>query len=118
MLISSYVVQGIGKELAEAPVETLEDKNIKELIETGSKKSLILIHKKMDIAMKSKKELDKMNIAALNTVVGTLFDKRQISKGEATEHIALKAKISKDLSADEKMELIIQWREKNANKEE
>ena len=46
------------------------------------------------------------------------FDKSQIVRGQATEHIAMKAKITKDLSPTERLELVMKYREKNIIREE
>lgn len=92
--------------------EKLDEMDIKELIETGSKKAWMLYNKKLDSLLKSKKAMKNVSISAIAQAGGIVFDKRQIVRGEATEHISLKAKISNDLTPKQKMELILSMREK------
>lgn len=114
----SHRVETVGQGLVESPELTLSDLNIKDLIERGTKKSLLLLNKKLEIIGKSKSQLNKESAASLAKVVGILFDKRQISMGEATENIALKAKIDvKNLTQEEMLKTIIQMREDNASTE-
>jgi hypothetical protein len=81
------------KSLAEK-TESLNEMDIKELVTGVRDKAWKLMHKKLDRAMKSKKEMDKINLGYLNTVAGTAFDKSQILKGEATESIVIYGKFA------------------------
>lgn len=104
----------VGQSIKAEPEVLDADLTVQSLVDSGSRKSLLLLHKKMDMIDGSKKQLEKVPIAALSTVVGIMFDKRQITKGEATEHVTLQAKLPKDLSNEEKMKMILEWRDKHA----
>ena len=109
----------VGQSIKKEPDVVDADLTVGSLVDSGSHKSLLLLHKKLDLIGSSKAQLDKVPIAALTTTVGILFDKRQITKGEATEHVTLQAKLPKDLSNEEKMKLILAWRDKhNIDKQE
>ena len=47
----------------------------------------------------------------LATTVGILFDKGQIIQGEATENVAVLAKIKSDMSPEEMMDAVLKMRE-------
>lgn len=70
-----------------------------------------ILHKKMDIINNNKKELSKVSLVQLTTAYGTLFDKAQIMQGQATESIAIKAKITKDMTPEESLEQLLKMRE-------
>lgn len=103
------VIQGSAAPLE--PKIPLEEKEIKELVETGSKKAWIALNRKLDMVLSSKKRIKESTLKELAFVAGVAFDKRQIVKGEATEHILLKAKVSEDLSPTQKLQLILEMRE-------
>lgn len=72
-----------------------------------------LLHKKMDLINGSKEELKKISLVQLTTAYGTLFDKAQIMQGQATENIAIKAKITKDMTPEESLAQLLKMREIN-----
>lgn len=109
----------IGQEMFESPKVGMADYDIKDLVERGSKKSLLLLHAKMDMIGDSKKQLRETSISALAQLVGIMFDKRQISKGEATEHINMRAKIDIDeKSPEEALQVLLNMREQMINGDE
>src|SRR3990167_2483743 len=63
------------------------DKTIKELVEDGSKKSLRILNMKLEEMLESRRAYGGESVLTMAKVAGILFDKRQLSKGEATEHI-------------------------------
>jgi hypothetical protein len=65
----------------------------------------------MDMINSNKKMLEKENLVSLAKVFGIFFDKSQILQGQATENIAIKAKISKDMSPEESLEELLKMRE-------
>lgn len=93
--------------------EELMNMDLKDIILSNRKKAAILLSGKLDIMSKSKKILKDTSITALATAFGIMFDKGQIAKGEATEHIALKAKINKNMSSEEAISAILKMREVN-----
>ena len=78
----------------------------------GRNKALKLLHKKMDLLNNNKKALESTNITSLATVFGIFFDKAQILQGQATENIAVKAKITKDMTPEESLEELLKMRER------
>ena len=78
----------------------------------GRNKALQLLHKKMDLLNNNKKALESTNITSLATVFGIFFDKAQILQGQATENIAVKAKITKDMTPEESLEELLKMRER------
>jgi len=85
--------------------------NITEVTLTTRNKVGELIHKKLDYLTHNKKALEKVNLVQLTTAFGTLFDKARILQGEATENIAVKAKITKDMDPDEALDQLLNMRE-------
>lgn len=77
----------------------------------GRNKAAELLHKKMDILNNNKSELAKVNITSLATVFGIFFDKAQIIQGEATENIAIKAKIEDDMTPEESLDALLNMRQ-------
>ncbi len=95
----------------------IEDVDIKHLMKNVRNKAFVLIDKKLDILGKSRKKLEKVSFKELGTVAGISFDKMQILNGEATEHIAMKAKIdTKNMTPDEILEKISELRQANSEK--
>jgi hypothetical protein len=78
--------------------------------------TLMLVRKKLNLLNSDKEQLKKMNLATLTTAFGILFDKSQIAKGEATEHIAIHAKISQDMSPEDRIAAIAKIREEASEK--
>lgn len=70
-----------------------------------------LISRKIQKMQNSKKALDAVSLKELTTAFGIMFDKGQIVKGEATEHIAHYAKIDGELTPEQAMEMILKGRE-------
>lgn len=110
----------IVKGAAAAEALTLREKNdvlqktdIKALLIGGRNKAYTLINTKMDRISSSRKKLDAVSIGELAKVFGILFDKAQIVQGEATEHVAVMAKVSKDMNPTEALELVLKMREIN-----
>lgn len=77
----------------------------------GKNKALMLIHKKLDRLNKSNKMLDATPLSQLTTAFGTIFDKAQILQGEATENVAVMAKISNDLTPEQALQALMKMRE-------
>jgi len=93
-------------------MKSVDSSDIKGLIQGGRNKAAVLLHKKLDSISSSKKKLDEVNINHLATVLGILFDKGQIVQGEATENIAVLAKVSDSMTPEEQMEALLKMREK------
>ena len=89
----------------------LEQMEVKELVGRGTRQSWILFNRKLDSLLKSKNAIRKTPLNVIAMAAGVVFDKNQISKGEATEHILMKSKISKEMSPEEKMNWLLKLRE-------
>ena len=90
--------------------------NEKELVIGAKNKVWVLLNKKLDYLAKNKRAFKAESIMSIAKVAGIVFDKSQISKGEATEHIALKAKIDNNITSGEALEALLKVRETvNAN---
>jgi hypothetical protein len=103
----------IGQPTVREQQEVLANQDIKELIITGRKKSYDLLHKKMDRIMSSKKRLDEVSLSTLAQTFGIIFDKAQIIQGQATENVALMAKIDPNMSPDDALSAVLKMREFN-----
>lgn len=97
----------------EDPVELIDPNDTKAIVIGGRNKAAMLLHKKMDILNKNKKALDQENIGTLAKVFGILFDKSQIVLGQATENIAVMAKIDDNMSPEDSLQAILKMREVN-----
>lgn len=105
--ISNKVTQHEGIEGA-----ILDPEDSKALVLGGRNKALMLLHKKMDMISKSKKAMEDLSLSQLATTVGILFDKAQIMKGEATENIAVMAKIDQNMTPEQSLDMLLKMREK------
>lgn len=94
-----------------AQPELLDPDDTKQLVIGGKNKAAILLHKKFDRMMKNNKMLDETSLSQLATTFGILFDKSQILKGEATENIAVMAKIGANMSPEESLAALLKMRE-------
>lgn len=93
--------------------DVLEKQDVKELVLTNKKKAMQLLGRKLDLIGSSKKRLDEVNLSSLAQTAGILFDKGQIVQGEATEHVALLAKIDEKMSPELAINAVLKMREVN-----
>lgn len=106
------MVATLDQGLVEKPPENvLDDMNVEQLVSRANKKSWIALNKSLDRALRSSNTLSKVPIGTLAKIAGISFDKGQIVKGAATEHIEMKAHISQDMTPADKLELILKMRE-------
>lgn len=102
------------KTLAEKKAEALLAENdVKAMTLMNRDKMSKLISMKVDRIMGSYKRIDETPLQTLATAFGILFDKSQILQGEATENVAVLAKIDEKLSPEEAMAAILKGREAN-----
>lgn len=104
-------------------IETLREKredyvnaDIKTLVLEGRARAMSLLNKKLEHLASTPRRLDEISAGELAKVTGILIDKGQILSGEATEHVAIMAKIDKDMSPDMAIETILKMREINQAK--
>lgn len=96
--------------------QDIDKSDIHSLVKGVRDTSFYLINKKLDKAARSKKQLEAISLSQLGTIAGIAFDKAQVLAGEATENIAMKAKISKDMSPDDLLDLTLKQREQAVSK--
>lgn len=115
MVVSNVSNRNLGKRdgVLKEKQEVLDKQDIKELTISGRKKAMEILHAKMDRISKSKKKLDETPITSLAQVFGILFDKSQIIQGQATENVAVLAKIDKNISPEEAIAAVLKMREIN-----
>lgn len=85
----------------------------KDLVVGAQKKAWILLNKKLDYLFKNKRALKSESLMSIAKMAGISFDKAQIVKGEATEHIMLKARIDQNITPEQAIEQLLQFRESN-----
>jgi len=102
-----------GAKMRSGELDTLDTKN---LVLSSGKKAWILLDEKLNYLMKHPKAFKGESLMSIAKVAGISFDKGQIAKGEATEHILLKAQIREDMSAKEALEEIMKMREASMQK--
>ena len=91
----------------------LDELDEKALVLRGKKAAWLLLNKKLNMLARSPKELGKTNLAALANVAGIAFDKGQIVKGEATENIAIRAKIDQNIDPLDALSEVMKRRDTN-----
>ena len=85
--------------------------DLKDLVLSSRNKAFRILNKKLDRVGKNNKTIDEINLSTLATTVGILFDKGQIIQGEATENVAVLAKIKNDMTPEEAMASVLRMRE-------
>lgn len=94
------------------------NKDIKELVMEGRKKAYLLLMRKLDRIGRSSKALDDVQLSSLVTSFGVLFDKAQIVQGQATENVAVLAKIKTDMKPEEALAAVLGMRQANIEEKE
>lgn len=112
-VVSQRAVSAPSKTTHREVLDAESNPDIKELVLSGRKKAFQLLNLKMDRVMKSNKSIDEIGITALAQTFGILFDKAQIIQGEATENIAVLAKIDPNTTSEEALAAILKMREIN-----
>lgn len=100
------------KKLAEQKDE-LENVDFKSKLLQGRDSAFRILQSKMERVSSSKKRLDEVNLSTLAQTFGILFDKAQIIQGEATENVAVLAKIDKDMPPEDAIQAVLRARENN-----
>lgn len=91
-----------------------DNKTFPVLATEGRDKIIKIIHNKMDRIMNSRKKLDAVSIGEMAKVYSIMFDKSQIIRGEATEHVKVLSKnVDDKLSPQERIEMVLKMREVN-----
>ena len=117
-IVSSRNPQGQGRPLNPTLRETTEvvsadENDVSKLVLSGRAKAFKLLHKKLDQVGRNKKSLEAVSLAQLTTTAAILFDKGQIISGQATENVAILAKIDSNMSPDDALAAVLGMREQN-----
>lgn len=114
----SIMVGKTNDSIIQKEKKELSKMTVQELVNENSKKSAILLHKKLDMIGKSKRELSSVGLGTLVTAYGITFDKARLIVGESTENIAVLAKIkTEDMTPEQMMDIMLKKREANQVKE-
>lgn len=90
-----------------------KNKDFKELAIEGRNKAYQILLRKLDMVGRNKRNLGEVNLSTLATTFGILFDKAQITKGEATENVAIMGKVDTNMSAEDALGMVLKMREIN-----
>ncbi len=91
--------------------DVLDPDDTRKLIDGAKNKAVLALNKKFDYMLNSKKQLEDVSLSQLATAFGIVFDKSQILRGEATENVAIMAKIKTDMTPDEALKSLLNIRE-------
>lgn len=106
------IIDSKGTTLREK-TDSLEKVDIKNLVINGRNMAFKLVNSKMERIGSSRKKLDAVSVGELAKVAGIMFDKSQIIMGEATEHVAIMSNLSKDMSPETALDMVLKMREIN-----
>lgn len=117
---ASLVISAIQSRTVAIPTkptlaEKNEDKSVEELLLSNRDLANRLVHKKLVALDASKKALRNESIVSLGKIFGILFDKAQIIRGQATEHVALLSNIDSSLKPEDALSLVLKMREVSTN---
>ena len=98
--------------------KTLEELDLGKLVLGARTKAWVLLNRKLDYLMRNKKAFRNESIQKLAWVSGLSFDKAQIQQGNATEHIAVLAKVKDGITVQEAMQALLKNREAKGGLEE
>lgn len=93
-----------------------EEKELKELVGDIRDKAFSAINRKLDNIGTNKKKLEAVAFRDLTQLASMTFDKAQLLSGQATENIAVLAKIDNNMNPEEAMEAVLKMREVNTTK--
>lgn len=97
----------LEKDLAE------ENQSFKNILEDTRMGLLDIVSRKVKRLGRSNKKIDEANLGTLVTSLAILIDKTQLIRGEATENVAVLAKIDQNISPEAALDMILRMRETN-----
>ncbi len=109
-------VAGVNANKPSIVEQNIDKGDIKALMGSIMNKTFGLIDRKLDMVSKSRKKLDSISFKELGVIGGISFDKSQILKGEATQNIAVMAKIDKNITPEDALHMVTKMREINTEK--
>jgi hypothetical protein len=90
-----------------------ENQNFKNILEDTRAGLLDILSRKVKRIGRSNKKIDEMNLGTLATTLAIIIDKTQLIRGEATENVAVLAKIDQNISPEAALDMILRMRETN-----
>ena len=99
-------------------IQHADENDVSKLVLSGRSKAFQLLHKKLDAVGRNKKSLETVSLPQLATVAAILFDKGQIVQGQATENVAIMAKIDSNMKPEDALSAVLQMREANITAKE
>lgn len=94
----------------------LDELRNEDFIKKISRKSLVLLNRKLDLVSKSNKSLKSVPLPHLTVLAGIMFDKERIIKGQPTDFIAQYSKIELDITPEAKLKMLLDIQESIENK--
>lgn len=110
---TGLVQKGEARTSLREKLDEQKGKSIEELTLDNRAKSWMLLSLRLDDALSSKKKREKISLGEIAKVAGITFDKGQLIEGKATDHVALMAKVSEDMSPTDAIETVLKMREYN-----
>lgn len=96
-------------------VDPLDEKG---LVVGAKKKVWVLLNAKLDYLGKNRAAFRNESLMSLAKVAGIVFDKAQLVEGNATENIAIRAKVDPNMSSEEALSQLMKLREAHAKEVE
>lgn len=93
-------------------VQKVDENDYTTLVLSNRTKAMSLVSKKLN-TYKTKKQIDSLKLSEIVTAAAILFDKGQIIQGQATENIAIMAKIDDNITPEDALNAILRMREGN-----
>lgn len=90
-----------------------ENQSFKNILEDTRMGLLDIVSRKVKRLGRSNKKIDEANLGTLVTSLAILIDKTQLIRGEATENVAVLAKIDQNISPEAALDMILKMRETN-----
>ena len=120
LVVAAVTSRGISnmKPLKTLAEQKEDSRGIEELLLSNRDLANRLVHKKLLALDSSKKALKNESVVSLGKIFGILFDKSQIIRGQATEHVALLGSIDSNMKPEEAIDLVLKMREITINRDD
>lgn len=90
-----------------------KNQDFKNILEDTRMGLLDILSRKVKRIGRSNKKIDEMNLGTLATTLAIIIDKTQLIRGEATENVAVLAKIDQTMTPEAALDMILKVRETN-----
>lgn len=88
-----------------------------DLVLQAKNKGWVLLNRKLDYLLRNPRAFRNESVISIAKVAGIVFDKSQIIKGQATEHIAIRAKVADNITLEEATQQLLRFRETQTKEE-